>query len=151
MKVSQEFKNVIKAYLDKKATEDSLFQQSYAKKNKSIDKCCNFILSYVKKSGYNGFADEEIFGLAVHYYDEDNLGKIENVSAQVIVNLSDHTKEELEKRAEDEYLNSKIAELKERDRISAEKEQKISEAKKKTAEEKKKKLKEQGQLDLFGF
>ena len=90
-------------------------------------------------------------GLAVHYDDEDDLGKIENVSAHVIVNLSDHTKQELEKRAEDEYLNNKIAELRAKERNAAEKEKKISEARKKAAEEKKKKLQEQGQLDLFGF
>lgn len=151
MKVSKEFENVIKAYLDKKATEDNLFKLSYAKENKSIDECCNFILSQVKKSGYNGFADEEIFGLAVHYYDEDDLGKIEKVSARVVVNLSDHTKKELEKRAEDEYLKGKVEELKAKNRAIAEKEQKVAESKRRLAEEKKKKLQEQGQLDLFGL
>lgn len=38
----------------------------------------------VRKSGCNGFADEEIFNMAIHYYDEDDI-KVGKVSAQKIV------------------------------------------------------------------
>ena len=73
MEVSNGFKAVIKAYLDDRARDDELFAATYAKQGKSLDECCNYILQEVKKSGQNGFADEEIFGMAVHYYDEDDI------------------------------------------------------------------------------
>lgn len=81
-----EFQKVIKAYLDKRASEDELFAKSYAKEGKSIESCCNFIVSEVYKAGRQGFADDEVFGLAVHYYDEDTLGEIKAVNARVVVN-----------------------------------------------------------------
>lgn len=67
------FEQAIKTYLDNRAKTDELFAKSYAKANKSIEECCNYIIQEVKKTGRQGFADEEIFGMAVHYYDEDNI------------------------------------------------------------------------------
>lgn len=81
-----EFQRTIKAYLDQRASEDELFAKSYAKEKKSIKECCNYIISEVRKSGRCGFADDEIFGMAVHYYDEDDLGKISASNANVVVN-----------------------------------------------------------------
>ena len=68
----KEFQQTIKAYLDKRAAEDEQFAASYAKKGKSIEKCCNYILNQARKRG-NAVAipDDEVYGLAVHYYDED--------------------------------------------------------------------------------
>ena len=86
MEVSNQFKAVIKAYLDDRASNDELFAATYAKPNKSIDECCNYILHEVHKSGQNGFADEEIFGMAVHYYDEDDIKDVKPVNARVVVN-----------------------------------------------------------------
>jgi len=71
MKSTEHFKNTIKAYLDKRANEDELFAISYAKGNKNLDDCVTFILNEVKKSGCNGFADDEIYSMAVHYFDEE--------------------------------------------------------------------------------
>ena len=51
MKESNAFKEIIKAYLDKRAADDELFAKVYAKPNKSLDDCCDFIISEVKKSG----------------------------------------------------------------------------------------------------
>ena len=70
------FEQAIKSYLDNRAKEDQLFAQTYKKENKSIEECCKYIIQEVKKTGRQGFADEEIFGMAIHYYDEDNI-KIE--------------------------------------------------------------------------
>ena len=86
MEVSNGFKAVIKAYLDDRASNDELFAVTYAKPNKSLDECCNYILQEVHKSGQNGFADEEIFGMAVHYYDEDDIKDVKPVNARVVVN-----------------------------------------------------------------
>jgi hypothetical protein len=85
-KGTEHFKTTIQQYLDKRAAEDSLFAETLKKENKNIDKCLNYILSTVQKSGCNGFADDEIFGMAVHYYDEDEIKNIKVHSATVIVN-----------------------------------------------------------------
>lgn len=86
MEVSNQFKAVIKAYLDDRASNDELFAATYAKPNKSLDECCNYILREVQKSGQNGFADEEIYGMAVHYYDEDDIKDVKPINARVVVN-----------------------------------------------------------------
>lgn len=143
MKGTETFKKVIKAYLDKRAAEDELFAKDYAKPNKNIDDCCDFIISEVKKSGRQGF-DDEIYGLAVHYYNEEEVSFSKNINCTIVTNLSDQTKESLEKKAEEEFKQAKIMELKKKE--SAEKERL-----KKKAEAKRKKDAEVGQLSLFDF
>ena len=68
MKVSEQFKSTIKAYLDNMAAVDSLFAPVYQKPTKNIDNCITYILNQVMKSGCNGFTDGEIYSQAVHYY-----------------------------------------------------------------------------------
>lgn len=87
-KASNNFKEIIKNYLDQRAKEDKLFAVTYQKENKNLDGCINYIFQSVQKSGCNGFADEEIFDMAVHYYDEDSIGEKGNVnnSIKVVVN-----------------------------------------------------------------
>jgi hypothetical protein len=67
------FEQAIKTYLDNRAKTDALFAKTYAKANKSIEECCRYIIQEVQKTKRQGFADEEIFGMAIHYYDEDNI------------------------------------------------------------------------------
>jgi len=107
MKTSDVFKKTIKSYLEQRAKEDELFAVSYAKENKNIDECCNFILQQVQKSGCNGFSDEEIFGMAVHYYDEDDIKNVKPVNCKVIVNHSAELTEE-DKKAAHELAMKKL-------------------------------------------
>ena len=81
MKQITTFKQAIQAYLDERAKNDELFAASFSKPKKNIDECCEYILSEAKKRG-NAVAmtDEEVFGLAVHYYDEDDI-KVNKVSS----------------------------------------------------------------------
>lgn len=74
------FQDAIKSYLDERAKTDELFAKAYAKSNKSLKECCDYIMGEAKKRG-NAVAmtDDEVFGLAVHYYDEDNI-KVNKVS-----------------------------------------------------------------------
>lgn len=67
-------KDTVKAYLDRRAAADKQFAASYAKPAKNIDECWRYILSEARKRGNAVYmTDEEVFGLAVHYYDEDDL------------------------------------------------------------------------------
>ena len=47
MKVSEQFKSTIKAYLDNMAAVDSLFAPVYQKPTKNIDNCITYILNQV--------------------------------------------------------------------------------------------------------
>ena len=115
MNGTKAFQDTIKAYLDRRASEDDLFAVSYAKDGKSIEECCNYILNQVQKSGCNGFADEEIYGMAVHYYDEDNLGDIKPISGQVVVNhrveLTEEEIAQARKEAKERVVSEEIARL----------------------------------------
>lgn len=110
MKTTQHFKDTIQAYLEQRAKEDELFAAVFKKPTKNIDDCITFILNFVQKSGCNGFTDDEIYSLAVHYYDEDNIEVGKKMNCHVIVNhaveLSEEEKAEARKaamkRAEDE-------------------------------------------------
>ena len=67
-------KEAIKAYLDQRAATDPQFAKAYAKPAKNIDECFNYILNEARKRGTSVcMTHDEVFGLAVHYYDEDNL------------------------------------------------------------------------------
>lgn len=74
MAKNDSFKQAIKTYLDKRAEEDALFAPKYANEKKDIDECCAYILGEARKKGNAVcMTDEEVFGLAVHYYDEDSI------------------------------------------------------------------------------
>ena len=67
-KATDYFKITIQSYLEQRAQTDELFAPVYAKPNKNIDDCITYILNYVQQSGICGFADDEIYSLALHYY-----------------------------------------------------------------------------------
>ena len=114
MKSTVNFTNTIKAYLDNRANEDILFAVTYAKTNKNMDDCITCILNEVKRSGCNGFTDDEIYSMAIHYYDEDNINVGNPIDCHVVVNhtveLTAEEKEEARqkaiKRATDEAYNT---------------------------------------------
>lgn len=82
------FKEVIKSHLDERARTDELFAKAYAKESKSLDECCSYIMGEAKKRGTAvAMKDDEVFGLAVHYYDEDNL-KVDKLSGSVRSSVS---------------------------------------------------------------
>ena len=103
MNSTAHFKRTIQAYLEQRASEDKLFAVAYRKEGKNIDDCVTYILNEVQRSGCNGFTDGEIYSMAVHYYDEDNIEVGKPISCQVTVNhtveLTEEEKAEARKRA----------------------------------------------------
>lgn len=67
------FQKTIKEHLDATAKQDPLFAKSYTKKGKSLEECCRYIINKVRNSGRMAYERDEIFGMAMHYYDEDKL------------------------------------------------------------------------------
>lgn len=86
MKVTDDFKNTIQAYIKQQAENDPLFAPCLEKEGKNIDDCCTYILNWVQKSSRNGFTDAEIFGQAMHYYQEDNMDIGKPINCKVVVN-----------------------------------------------------------------
>lgn len=103
MDVTPHFKRTIQAYLAQRAQEDELFAVTYKKPNKNINDCCTYILNEVQKSGYNGLTDGEVYSMAVHFYDEDNIEIGKPINARVVVNhtveLTPEEEEEARKQA----------------------------------------------------
>lgn len=116
MKATDIFKRTIHTYLVKRAASDKLFAEKYANPDKTIDDCITYILNQVQKSGCNGFADEEIFGMAIHYYYEDNIeiGKPMNchVAVNHVVELTAEEKEQARKDAIQRVQNEAYSKLK---------------------------------------
>lgn len=73
----------LKAYLDSRAEADKEFAKRYADPGKSLEECWRYICQEVQKRMSEGLKtdkgtmlvvdDEEVFGMAVHYYDEAGL------------------------------------------------------------------------------
>lgn len=117
MKSTDNFKRAIQDYLEARAKTDELFAKSYAKPNKSIDECITYILNEVQRSGCNGFEDNEIFGMAVHYYDEDNLDVGKKINCNVVVNhtveLTEKEKQEIREKARNAFYEEQLAKQRE--------------------------------------
>lgn len=112
MKGTETFKQVIKDYLETKAKNDELFAPVYNKPNKNIDDCITYILNQVQKSGMNGFADDEIYSMAIHYYDEDDIKPGKELNCNVVVNHHVELTEEEIKEAKEKAFNQIVAEQK---------------------------------------
>lgn len=116
-KATDYFKATIQNYLEQRALADELFAPVYANPKKNIDDCITCILNTVQKSGVCGFTDEEIYSMALHYYDEENIevGKPMN-NCRVVVNhtivLTDEEKAEARQKAIDRATNEAYAKLK---------------------------------------
>ena len=125
MKATEHFKSVIKAYLDLRAGYDELFAVSYANPNKSLDDCVTYILNEVQKSGCAGFADEEIYSMALHYYDEDSIEVGKPINGKVIVNhhveLTEEEKAQARQDAIQRVQNEAYAKMKQSAKPTAKK------------------------------
>ena len=128
----------IKDYLDERARQDELFAKSYAKSNKNIDECYEYIVSEARKQCKDSdsicIPDDVVYGWAVHYYDEDDIK----------VGRSTESKES--KKMSDADLKKIVEESRKK---AYEANKKSVEAKKKSADAKKSKSAKIQQLTLF--
>ena len=115
IKVSDPFKQVVLAELTRRAELDPLFAKSFQKENKNIDDCISYVLNTVKQSGISGYTDDEVFGIAAHYWDEDDIANLEPMKCKVVVNHTIQlTAEEIQaakKEARDEVMHAEMNRL----------------------------------------
>lgn len=133
-KTAEEWLKVVADYL---LTRDDI-KNSLDKENKSLEECGQYILQEVRKKGsFVAMTDEEVFGLAVHYYDEDDITvkHTSKADAKVAAQKDDKTlkplaeyRKEVEQKAPvdidkivEERVNQKLAEIKKAEREKKEK------------------------------
>ena len=118
MKGTEHFKEIVKGYLDQRAKEDELFRAKYETTARTIDDVVMFILNEVKKSGCCGFADDEIYSLAVHCIDEPELEIGKPLQCSVVVNhpieLTEEEKAEQRALALKRYQDDELLKIQER-------------------------------------
>ena len=82
-----EFKEIIKAHLDKMAQQDFAFAERYKLESKNLNSCCDYIRTQAKKHAKAGCAaieDAVVYGWAVHYYMEDSVKIDTSAQAKVV-------------------------------------------------------------------
>ena len=100
------FKDNISNYLQSVADKDNLFAVTLKKPNKSIDECINYIYAEVKKTGRCGFENDEIYQMAVHYYDEDDIKVTGSIVKPLVKEVSDNVKVDIQQIKEQSIKNS---------------------------------------------
>ena len=154
MKIQEERNNVddwLKVIADYLLTRDDI-NSSLEKENKSLEECGRYILQEVRKKGsFVAMSDKEVFGLAVHYYDEDNL-KISKTINHAHVKKSEDTvesKQAQEEKTVEKVDIEKIVEKRVHERLSEIKKIEKSKKEKRMAERAERKAKKVNQVSLF--
>ena len=123
MNGTEQFTRTIAEYLNLRAATDPLFAPNLAKPHKNIEDCITYILQQVQQSGCNGFEDDEIYSMAIHYYDEDDLEVGSPVACHMVVNhtivLTEEEKAEARKQAIQQYQAQELRRLQEPKRVKA--------------------------------
>jgi hypothetical protein len=114
IKSTERFKNVIEKYLLDLSKTNAQFATMFNKENKNINDCITYILNTVKNSGCAGFAPNEIYGMAIHYYDEDDLKVGSPIDCQIVINQRVELTEEEKAEAKEKALREVIEEEKKR-------------------------------------
>lgn len=150
------FQTAIKDHLEKMAAQDEAFAEKYAAKceneDESIKKCCSYIINEVQKKYKQGnsavLTDAEVFGMAMHYYDENVAAPKSASSCKVVMSKAELTPEDEEairqeaRAAAEAKIRNEEAEKIRREQAEAERKRIAAEeaaAKKKEAAERKKK------------
>ena len=123
MSGTEHFTRTISEYLNLRAATDPLFAPKLMKPHKNIEDCITYILKQVQQSACNGFEDDEIYSMALHYYDEDDLDVGSPVACHVVVNhtlvLTEEEKAEARKQAIQQYQAQELRRLQELKRVKA--------------------------------
>lgn len=157
MKATKPFIESVSKFLTEEAERDKEFAKKMAEHpEKTVEGACNYIMAEVWKTKQSGWANEEIYGLAKHFFDEDEIkdpGSSANNISRVVVNthidLTESEKQEAMEEAKKDFTRKlEVERMRELD-AQKEKEKKAKEKRIKEAQAKKEK--EATMMgDLFG-
>lgn len=109
MKSSNAVMDVVRNYMEERCASDPILAIKYANPAKSIEKALNYVASEVQKSGLTIMDSESVFGLILHYYDE-NLENVPNVNCKIAVakELTDTERAEAKAEAMEQYREEQL-------------------------------------------
>lgn len=121
MKTTEAFKNTIEQYVISVADSNPQFAAKAVNPEKNLDDCVTFVLNQVQKSGVNGFTDDEIYSMVIHYYEEEDIDIGNPVECQVVVNhqvqLTEEEIAELKQKAKDKVFSDEVNRLRSSGRV----------------------------------
>lgn len=111
-KSSNAVMEVVRNYMEERCASDPILAIKYANPAKSLEKALNFVASEVQKSGLTIMDSDSVFGLILHYYDE-NLADVPNVNCKIAVakELTDTERAEAKEQAMEQYKVEQLREL----------------------------------------
>lgn len=141
LQIMKGFQNAIKAHLDKMAAQDEAFAKKYADKCASevdsIASCCKYITNEVRSKYRTGnsavLTDAKVFGMAMHYYDENITPPESGTNCKVVMSKVELSPED-EEAIRREARASAEEKIRNDERARVRKEQEEAERKKKAAE-----------------
>lgn len=74
----------LREYLEGRAKRDPMFAEMYSNPKKSLENCVQYVKECARKQASKGAAfvdDDEVYGWAVHYYNEPDVEPKGNVKA----------------------------------------------------------------------
>lgn len=116
---------VFTEFLEKHCEKEPEFRHKYENPKKSMKDCVQYVINQVKESGSEGFPDRVIYGMVLHYYDEEqiDIGKAIDVKVKVnrFIEITDEEKEELRSKAKREIIEDEKKRIRDRDKAKREK------------------------------
>jgi hypothetical protein len=107
MLMTPAFNDAISNHIKYKIANDFTFIRE--NNDEEIENCCNYIISEVRKSECNGFADEDIFTMAEFFFNNKDITAVPKINYRVVINkvipLTEEEKIELKEQAKIEVLN----------------------------------------------
>lgn len=112
MKSSNAVMEVVRNYMEERCASDPILAIKYANPAKSLEKALNYVAHEVHKSGLTIMDSDSVFGLILHYYDE-NLEDVPNVNCKIAVakELTDTERAEAKEQAMEQYREEQLREI----------------------------------------
>ena len=107
-RATEAFKKAIETGLQEIAAKDPLFAPKLTNPKKNIDDCCQYIMHTVKESGRYMFTEPEVYAIAVHYYDEEEIDIGKPMKCFVVnskVEFTEEDKKDAKEKAMQELIN----------------------------------------------
>ena len=99
-----------------KMDANDLFAKKVCNPKKNIEDCITYVINTIEKSRYKGLCDNDVYSLAVHYYEEDDVEVGKPINCRVVVNhqveLTPEEIAEMRQKAKDEVFRQEMDRLK---------------------------------------
>jgi len=114
--VSPAFFDSMESFIMQKMDANDLFAKKVSNPKKNIEDCITYVINTIEKSRYKGLCDNDVYSLAVHYYEEDDIEVGKPINCRVVVNhqveLTPEEIAEMRQKAKDEVFRQEMDRLK---------------------------------------